>query len=211
MGDDMLAVQPLMFADQGYSSRSSESSVLTDIFATDTQIAIWTDQLSEEARTYSHSFKHLHGHFSVRQVLTPESMPHYLSEVLKHGEGREDLIQAISTLSEMFCYLFELESLGFRMQLLDRAMCPKFHRDYVPCRLVMTLKGQGTQWVDDQCAAEALGNDQYQGDFHQLNEGDIALLKGAGWFGNESKGLIHRSPQVSEGDWRLFLSMDFAN
>ena len=171
-----------------YSSQSQAASVLSEIFQPEKQIAIWTGQLSAYAKIYADSFRQLHGHFSVRQVLTPESLPSYLDELLKPGEGREDLIQAISTLSEMFCYLFELESLGFRMQILDRAMCPKFHRDYVPCRLVMTLKGQGTQWVDDRCAAEALGDDQYQGRYHQLNEGDIALLKGAGWFGNESKG-----------------------
>ena len=194
-----------------YAVISDKASVFSEIFKPETQIAIWSDQMCRMAQHYAESFKDLHPHFSIKQMLTPDSMPQYLDSVLKSGQGRAELIQSVSTLAEMFCYLFEQESLGFRMHLLDRAMCPRFHRDYVPCRLVMTLRGASTHWLDEESASLALSEDSYDGAFNSLDAGDIALLKGAGWFGNEAKGLVHRSPSIDQGDWRLFLSMDFAN
>ena len=48
-------------------------------------------------------------------------------------------------------------------------------------------------------------------DIQSANEGDVCLLKGESWQGNEGRGLIHRSPQVKSGQRRLFLSLDFMN
>jgi hypothetical protein len=39
---------------------------------------------------------------------------------------------------------------------------------------------------------------QNESDIQQLSQGDVASLKGEAWVGNEGKGLIHRSPQLSE-------------
>ena len=41
-----------------------------------------------------------------------------------------------------------------------------------------------------------------------LESGDVALLKGSGWIGNESHGLVHRSPALAEGQPRLLLTID---
>jgi hypothetical protein len=186
-----------------FAVKSHQSSVLSEIYNPDTQIVIWTGQMSDEVRLYAETFQSLTSSRSLRQLLSPEDMRSYLDGVLHQGQGRDAFIDSISTLAEMYCYLFDLKSLGFRMHHLDRAMCPKFHRDHVPCRLVMTLRGAATQWRSD----DANTSD----DFESLQPGDIALLKGSGWFGNEDKGLVHRSPELQADDWRLFLSMDFAN
>ena len=47
----------------------------------------------------------------------------------------------------MFCYLFDIKRVGLRLSTLDKAMCPKFHVDRVPCRLVTTYNGPVTQWL----------------------------------------------------------------
>jgi hypothetical protein len=39
--------------------------------------------------------------------------------------------------------------------------------------------------------------------------GDVALLKGERWEGNEHRAIIHRSPPVSEGERRLLLTLDW--
>jgi len=36
---------------------------------------------------------------------------------------------------------------GTRITTLDRAMCPRFHVDRVPVRLIVTWGGPGTQWL----------------------------------------------------------------
>jgi hypothetical protein len=40
-----------------------------------------------------------------------------------------------------------------------------------------------------------------------LQAGDVALLKGENWQGNEGAGLVHRSPSGQQG--RLLLSLDW--
>ncbi|MDB2703720.1 DUF1826 domain-containing protein [Methylophilaceae bacterium] len=50
---------------------------------------------------------------------------------------------------------------------------------------------------------------QDESDIKQLSQGDVALLKGKRWVGSEGKGLIHRSPQLSDQACRLILTIDF--
>ena len=47
----------------------------------------------------------------------------------------------------MYCYLFELNEIGLSLRVLDKAMCPRFHVDHVPCRLITTYTGVTTQWL----------------------------------------------------------------
>jgi len=49
------------------------------------------------------------------------------------------------------------------------------------------------------------------GDIEQLQRGDVALLKGELWEGNETAGLVHRSPAVSPGESRLLLTLDIVS
>ena len=101
-------------------------------------------------------------------------------------------------------------------------MCPRFHVDRVPCRLVTTYAGKATQWLaHDRVDRSKLGPgsegkpDAESGlytnveDIQQLQQGDVALLKGECWEGNEGAGLVHRSPQLTAGTGRLLLTLDF--
>jgi hypothetical protein len=116
----------------------------------------------------------------------------------------------------IFAALFEPPAMYVRLVSLQQAMCPRFHVDHVPARLVASLYGPGTEWLAEYGAdRQALGGNprdpcQIPEAIQQLSCGDMALLKGEGWEGNEGRGLIHRSPVVSEGDSRLFFSIDFA-
>ena len=53
----------------------------------------------------------------------------------------------IKNLVDMYCYLFELNEIGLSLRVLDKAMCPRFHVDHVPCRLITTYTGVTTQWL----------------------------------------------------------------
>jgi hypothetical protein len=109
------------------------------------------------------------------------------------------------------------------MQILDRAMCPRFHTDNIGCRLITTYQGGGTEWlnnVDIDRSKLGAGNmglpDTESGLFpntdciQQVNVGDVVLLKGDGWIGNEGLGAVHRSPAVPAGEKRVVVTMDFA-
>ena len=129
----------------------------------------------------------------------------------------------VAGLVDMFCYLFDLKSVGLRLNAAGHAMCPRFHVDKVPCRLGTTYFGNATQWLPhDRIDRSKLGPgsngkpDARSGlfsrsdDIQQLDVGDVALSKGECWIGNEEAGLVHRSPGLRPGTSRLLLTLDFA-
>ena len=134
-----------------------------------------------------------------------------------------ELSEDIGLLADMFSYLFELNAIGLRIATLTQPMCPKFHVDRVPCRLITTYVGPGSQWLPHHCtdrsklgAGSAGLSDAESGLYptkdaiQTLAAGDVALLKGESWDGNEGAGLVHRSPAVKSGQQRLLLTLDFA-
>ncbi|MDO6563422.1 DUF1826 domain-containing protein [Amphritea sp. 1_MG-2023] len=46
--------------------------------------------------------------------------------------------------------------------------------------------------------------------FSRLSRGDIVLLKGEGWYGNDGLGAVHCSPAISGAEKRLVVTFDFA-
>ena len=96
-------------------------------------------------------------------------------------------------------------------------MCPRFHVDRVPCRLITTYSGAGTEWLSNKdINRDLLGKVDNQFinqeciNIEKLDTGDVALLKGESWIGNEGNGIIHRSPSIIDKKSRLLLTIDFA-
>lgn len=206
----MALVEPQPIQPQ-FCYEASQPRVLSQIYQPATQMVVWHGDWGIEALNYVESLRDLQSALSLRQILQPQELSDYLQSSLPTAEGKQALIEGISLVGDMFGYLFELDRLGFRLAILEQAMCPKFHRDQVPCRLVCTLRGAATEWLDGKQAYDWMQNPAAESTCHQLQTGHVALLKGKGWLNNEDQGLVHRSPQVKQGDWRLFFSMDFAH
>ncbi|MDG1293104.1 MAG: DUF1826 domain-containing protein, partial [Pseudomonadales bacterium] len=90
--------------------------------------------------------------------------------------------------------------------------------------LITTYEGIATEWLSHQDVnREKLGAGskgqpdhlsglfEHSHEIQQLNCGDVALLKGERWEGNENAGLVHRSPAVLAGERRLVLTLDFSS
>jgi hypothetical protein len=127
-------------------------------------------------------------------------------------EGYEGFIADVSWLVSAFACLLGAKRIGVRLRLLDKAMCPRFHVDHVPVRLITTYAGIGSQWLREgvmerrhlsQASAEP------EARIEQIHCGEVALLKGEKWHGNEGFGLIHRSPQLQADERRLILTLDW--
>ncbi|WP_016954736.1 DUF1826 domain-containing protein [Catenovulum agarivorans] len=203
------------------SSKSQDPSVLADIYEPDINIAIWQHQLAAnvvEEISVIQQFSRL----NLVLAVTPNNTIQQLVEYNHEFQQTPNLCHHLSTIVEMFCTLFDLPRAGLRLNLLDRAMCPKFHVDHIPCRLVSTFSGKATEWLEHskvdrtKLGAGSFGlSDQQSGiyqqtsDIQQLNCGDVALLKGDGWQGNEGARLVHRSPTVGKNEKRLLLTLDF--
>jgi len=208
---------------QRFASRGHEPTVLADVYRDDVNIAIWQRRLSDPLRADIRALPHSRGPVRIAMTVSPASTLSSLSESL--GTSREsNLCREIAELVEMFCDLFGLERAGLRLSELDDAMCPRFHVDMVPCRLITTYNGPGTDWLPHEAVNRAKlgagsnGQSDLQsglirsaGDIEQLACGDVALLKGERWEGNSNAGLVHRSPAVAAGEKRLLLTLDFSS
>lgn len=204
-------------------AQGGEPGVLTDIYLEENNIVIWERELSATLKNSVDVFIKANPTFQASMTVTPKTVLSSISESLGDS-AQQELCENIAELVEMFCYLFELKRVGLRLTVLNRAMCPKFHVDRVPTRLVTTFQGIATEWLPHQAVnREKLGlgsngkPDSESGlyknphDIQQLSCGEVALLKGELWEGNENAGLVHRSPALPEDQNRLLLTLDFSH
>ncbi|RUR37793.1 DUF1826 domain-containing protein [Vreelandella populi] len=132
-------------------------------------------------------------------------------------EAADALIDDIVSVAQAVAYLFDTQTVGIRLRVLTEAMCPRFHCDNLPVRLVTTYLGPDSEWLPEEAVNRdglgaphpdrpeiVLNPDAVQ----MLKAGDIALIKGSGWEGSEHSALVHRSPSLSPGQKRLLLTID---
>ena len=196
--------------------------VLADIYQENTNIVVWKRSLTDELLEASISILSTNPDLEISLVVSPQDTVSNLQARLDSSKMAMILIEDIHKLVNMFCDLFDLKRVGLRLTSLKHAMCPRFHVDNVPCRLITTYQGIATEWLSHSAADRSklgVGNKgkpdsqsgiyQDESDVQQLSQGDVALLKGEAWVGNERKGLIHRSPQLYDQASRLILTIDF--
>jgi hypothetical protein len=206
------------------ASESSSAAVLTDIYAQQNNIVIWKRELSEDLRANIDEYLQTNPKLGITKIIESHSVNQAVSDILQDFPNGDLLAENIAELIEMFCCLFDLQRVGLRLTVLDQAMCPRFHVDKIPCRLVTTFCGTGTQWLKHQMVdRDKLGTgnqgmtDAQSGLYtdvsciNTLHPGDVALLKGEAWEGNENAGLVHRSPPSSQSERRLLLTLDFVS
>ena len=128
-------------------------------------------------------------------------------------ELRTMLVDLIAESCEIFGELMGCSQIGVRLATLRSPMCPRFHVDQIPCRMIITMIGTGTEWIPNKGVNWSdfsdLSNDKAplndSGKIQQLKTGNWSILKGGAW-ARGYRGLVHRSPHdYSE---RLLLSLD---
>lgn len=148
------------------------------------------------------------------KLLTENTLPNHV--------GRDRFLKELDCLTGLYIDLLGCPNIGVRLEVLNHAMCPKFHVDKTGIRLLCTYVGEGTQWLDDTYAdrtklgmASVNMEDSVSGlildasGIHQVKNFHIALLKGSMWQGNGMQGIIHRSPAVlNDGQARIMLAID---
>ena len=206
-----------------HSIQSDTADVLAYIYEENINLTTWQRTLSPELISASQQLLASDHTFRISTSVTPEETFEALYGILGANTAAKLISNDIAEIVEMFCCLFDLEQVGLRLTTLDKAMCPKFHVDRVVCRLITTYSGIATEWLPHNVIDRSkLGmgskgkSDAESGIYHavsdiqQLNSGDVSLLKGESWIGNEGGGLVHRSPQVTNENKRLVMTLDFA-
>ncbi len=210
------------YSNIGTISESDELVNFTEIYQERCNMVICRRSFSPDFLSAIQDFLLSNNNFQFEKIVSPHSILSEMYEALQGFNCMLELSEDIAELVDMFCSLFELKHAGLRLTVLDRIMCPRFHVDKVPCRLITTYLGSATQWLPNYTVDRSklgTGNnglpdelsDIYQSakDIQQLNQCDVALMKGELWKGNENAGLVHRSPSLRTGERRLLLTLDF--
>ncbi|WP_079437348.1 DUF1826 domain-containing protein [Zoogloea sp. LCSB751] len=185
---------------------TSNPAALIDIFQPDVQLAVWQRPIDQAIADYLEANRPHLGR-GLRSSLAADECPH-LAE-LPVAPGRDALAADMGRLAELLRDLLDCPHIGLRLEVIGRAMCPRFHVDRVGIRLLCTYRGPGTEWIADTGANRArLGSgacgvpDDVSGlmgadtRIESIASFSVALLKGSLWQGNAGRGIIHRSPAV---------------
>ena len=190
--------------------------VFARILEDDTNLTVWQRQLPLHIADFGELLLSLQQPLAeslVVELANDEVPPNLtgLASSFSDIEGYEGFIADVSWLISAFACLLGARRIGVRVRALDKAMCPRFHVDQVPVRLITTYAGVGSQWLrEDGISREQLGKAHAEPeDYQQMLSGEVALLKGEKWQGNEGFGLVHRSPQPLSGERRLILTLDW--
>ncbi|MFK7986269.1 MAG: DUF1826 domain-containing protein [Sandaracinaceae bacterium] len=145
-----------------------------------------------------------------------------LVEPVRDGLARRYLARDITEHIRAFGAVMRRRHLHARLSIVTDDACRKIHSDHVSIRLLCTYAGPGTEWVtEEDVARENLA--RIDVDVRTANRsvlrrpsairhcapGEVILLKGDAYDGNEGRGAVHRSPPIeARGLRRLVLKID---
>ncbi|MTH97183.1 DUF1826 domain-containing protein [Roseibium sp. RKSG952] len=120
------------------------------------------------------------------------------------GPEQHRLASDAAALALIYSRILRCTHVRIRFDVSSGVMCPKFHLDNVPARLLCTYRGAGTEYVLEN----------HQDDTRRIRSmrtGSAGLFRGRTWPGEERCRLLHRSPAVLAGSGpRLLLAIDTA-
>ena len=198
-------------------TRGETPLALADILDNGVNLALWQRQLPLHIAEFGALLVSLNEPLAESLVVeldSEEAEPNLLGLAAgcRDLEGYDGFIADVAWLVSAFACLLGAKRIGVRLRLLDKAMCPRFHVDHVPVRLITTYAGIGSQWLregvmDRRQLSQADAEPRER--IEQIHCGEVALLKGEKWRGNEGYGLIHRSPTLAANERRLILTLDW--
>ncbi len=198
---------------------SEDIQVLTEVLRDEVNLAVWQRRLPAQIEDFAAALLAQGESLAQSMTLelaTPDSAPNLDGLVAQYADlpGQAAFLADVAWLVRAYACLLDAERIGLRLRVLDKAMCPRFHVDHVPLRLITSYAGVGSQWLEEGGMPRARLGDgsaepQDAAAIRQLQAGQVALAKGEKWQGNEGRGLIHRSPQPPAGERRLLLTLDW--
>ncbi len=131
----------------------------------------------------------------------------------------EPLICDMKMCCAWFVKITLARTIRLSLKMIDHDACRKFHIDGYTYRLLCSYAGPGTEWTCNRNVRRRyLGEGENEdiiidwSKIERLNTFDIAILKGEPPHQPTGKGIVHRSPPVSQtGEKRLLLRIDFTS
>lgn len=189
------------------------SQVLTEVLQDGVNLAVWRRRLPAQLEDFAALVISLGQPLDDQRVIeVDEQRPPILPDLLREAadlQGYDSFVADVTWLVAAYTCLVGARRVGLRLRVLNGPMCPRFHVDNVPLRLLTTYVGPGSEWLQEQASPrkELPTAETSVDNVQHLQAGDVAVLKGEKWQGNEGAGLVHRSPSGKQG--RLLLSLDW--
>jgi hypothetical protein len=196
-----------------------ELAELVRVFDPDTNVVVLPRRIDEALASEARTMLARH-HLSVALRLDVRREPRALL-IERLGAEVPKLVDDVLHAAQVLGDLTGSDELGVRVAVLDAAMCPRFHADYVAMRLVCTYVGPTTEYLSEdgvdrshlgyapgKPADELTGLLRPGARVQRAPVGALVLLKGEGFPGNEGRGAVHRSPAATATDPRLVLTID---
>ncbi|WOD12441.1 DUF1826 domain-containing protein [Pseudomonas sp. NyZ704] len=194
---------------------------LLEILRDDVNLAVWQRQLDPAAKQFGQTLLASGRVLAETCTWAAKDAEASIVKLPRFAQGVADIpgyaefVADVGYLVSLFACLLDARAVGVRLRTLDKAMCPRWHVDKVPVRLITSYIGPGSEWLSEQNSPrQQLGgpavdfcNDDVAA--RALACGEVALVKGERWHGNEGRGLVHRSPRLSVGQRRLLLTLDW--
>ena len=163
---------------------------------------------------------------ALRQLIAQtnfEDLPEYeaiidcadLSQVILDQKNSlcRQFFRQFAEIFQAFAVISKSESLKIQLCKTAEQPCPLFHVDRLKYRLLCTLRGPGTEWLDDRAVRRKFlgrGNNRkivrHEAVVYEVEPFQVCILKGEAFRGGYGRGVVHRSPPVPPavgGRWYL--------
>lgn len=194
---------------------------LEHIFNVDTSLCLLQRSPDRTLQRYLSGHSPASCHERAQRVLAEQAE---LDSVLQDfaQPGRICLENELRFLIELFATLSDSRWVGVRLSISHQRSCPRFHVDKVGLRLICTLQGPGTEWLEHECVDRRFLGFGSQGipdegsgllksgaQIHRMQTFEVGLFKGELWPGNENRSAVHRSPAVKPlSPHRIVVTLD---
>lgn len=139
-----------------------DPQVLAEVLRDGVNLAVWTRRLNPALRDFAAALVRNRPGLALSQTLEMEEERLPALDGLLDAQqlpGQADFLEDLGWLVEAFFCLTGARRIGLRLRVLDKPMCPRFHVDHVPLRLVTTYQGAASEWLDESgltvgCLAE---------------------------------------------------------
>ncbi|MGE8328036.1 DUF1826 domain-containing protein [Pseudomonas urmiensis] len=128
--------------------------VLAEILQDGVNLAAWQRRLPAQVEDFSTVLLSLDPLLADERVLdVDERHPPQLPGLLPGAadlHGYESFVADVAWLVAAYTCLLGARRIGLRLRVLEGAMCPRFHVDKVPLRLLTTYTGAGSEWLKEE-------------------------------------------------------------
>jgi len=219
----VVSFQPVSYKPATRTIISRDFADLTGIYEDGVNLCLIERPIPKAIESFVYKALQQFDNLELSQPVSPEQFDFTnLWPQAKTTEGYAEWLEDVELLTSAFCELFGLKQAGLRMRTLKNAMCPRFHVDRVPARMICSYGGIGTEWLPEYALdRQKLGMgssglpDEHSGlildktAIRWMPAYAVGLMKGENWEGNEGHGLVHRSPTpTAVQPRRLVMTLD---